>query len=90
MNKPMTEAELAAHAGISPGDKRRIEELIGLYTDREDPEDQPDYLRAFLVRLFDENEVDQHFRDDLETNAASFTDGWLYCIDYRRQKEGGG
>jgi hypothetical protein len=83
MHKTMTEEELMVHPEISSEDKKLIKETVGLISD---PTACPDGLRGYLVTLFEENEVDDQFRSELGGAAASFVDGWSYCLEYGNVK----
>ncbi len=82
MHKPMSEVELICHDGLSMEIRNLIEGTVKIYSDPTDPADRPEVLRGYLVGLAEENEVDDIFRRDLETYAASFNDGWRYCEEF--------
>ncbi len=83
MHKPMTEEELAAHDGISPEDKILIEAAVGQHFDSRDADSRVVSLRGFLVGQWEELEADDKLREDLPMMAASWSDGWSFCLKYQ-------
>lgn len=89
MHKPMTADELQAHDGISPEDKKLIEENIGQLADSPD-EPRCKAMRGWLAALWEEMEPDDELRRDADMMVASWSDGWNYCLEYAgRGKEDG-
>ena len=84
MQKPMTTEELIAHDGISPEDKALIEEEMGQHSDSTKGSARVNALRGYLVSLWEEMEPDDTLRRDLAGMAASWSDGWSYCLKYRK------
>ena len=82
MHKPLTQEELVMHDGISPEDKLLIEAEVGQHSNSSEGPDRVNALRGYLVGLWDEMEPDDKLRADLEMMAASWSDGWSYCLKY--------
>jgi len=77
----LTASQLKQVGGISDADKASIENCAREYGGGYD-EDQDILMRrairGYLARQFCDFEADDSLRDELETSAAAFADGWAW------------
>lgn len=94
MIKLMTMDELEKRNDLLPKDKEIVEECIREYGGyhQEDPPDSllKQAIRGYLVRLLDENIVNDTLRKELSSVAASFAEGWEAAMNQKTVQGAGG
>ena len=83
--KLLTAAEIAGLDDIIPYDKGLIEEAVKEHGGG--PAESQDTqlrmaLRGYLARLFLDLVPDDKLRNEADGTAASFADGWEWCIEH--------
>ena len=80
MRKPMSLEDLKNYGGdedLTSEVKQLIERIV---KDHGGPRE--DYLRGFLFRLCLESVIDQSLLDELDGDAAAWSDGWSHCEEW--------